>query len=76
MYLRFSDLGNLKTPVNSSKTVEPVPSSWFDERVTSSEETAKKFNKGLVCSIYHILFHSSNDLPGLVNYLMAIVSRY
>lgn len=76
MYLRFSDLGSLKTPVNSSKTVEPVPSSWFDERVTSSEETAKKVNKGLVCSIYHILFHSSNDFPGLVNYLMAIVSRY
>lgn len=73
--VKYGDLCSLRTPVNSPGTAEPVTSTWFEEEMTSSEESVNKFNKGLVCSIYHILFHCSNDSPGLVNYLMAIVSR-
>ena len=72
----LSDLSSLRTPVNVSETAQPVASSWFEEEIESPEGSSNKFNEGLVCSIYHILFHCSNESPGLVSFLMAIVSRY
>ena len=74
----LADLCSLRTPVNSSssKPSQPVASTWFEPETTSSLQNANKFNEGVVCSLYHILFQCSNESSGLVNYLMAIVSRY
>ena len=75
----LADLDSLRTPVNSStsKPSQRVSSTtWFEPETTSSLQNANKFNEGMVCSLYHILFQSSNESSGLVNYLMAIVSRY
>lgn len=74
----LADLCSLRTPVNSSpsKPSQPVASTWFEPETTSSLQNVNKFNEGVVCSLYHILFQCSNESSGLVNYLMAIVSRY
>ena len=74
----LADLCSLRTPINSSpsKPSQPVASTWFEPETTSSLQNVNKFNEGVVCSLYHILFQCSNESSGLVNYLMAIVSRY
>lgn len=74
----LADLCSLRTPVNAStsETSQAVASTWFAQETTSSLQSANKFKKGVVCSLYHILFQCSNESSGLVNYLMAIVSRY
>ena len=72
----LADLCSLRTPVNAPQATQPVVSSWFEEERASSEASGNKFNEGLVCSIYHILFQCSNESSGLVSFLMAIVSRY
>lgn len=75
--VKYGELSSLRTPVNGSHSelVQATGSSLFEEESTSSVQSAKKFKEGVVCSLYHILFQCSNEMPGLVNYLMAIVSR-
>lgn len=75
--VKFGDLCDLRTPVNGSHSGldQAAGSNWFDEESTSSVQSANKVKEGVVCSLYHILFQCSNESPGLVNYLMEIVSR-
>ena len=72
----LTDLSALRIPVNTPESVDPVIFSWSEDESKSSEPSPNKFNEGVVWSIYHILLQCSNDSPGLVSFLMAMVSRW
>ena len=72
----LSDLSALRSPLHAAESADHVVFSWYEEESSSSEGSSNKFSEGVVCSLYHILFQCSNKSPGLVNFLMAMVSRY
>lgn len=73
--VKYGDLSALRSPLHAAESTDNVVFSWYEEESSSSEGSSNKFSEGVVCSLYHILFQCSNKSPGLVNFLMAMVSR-